>query len=162
MVTNRRRNQKTKWDFRAMAVGKFIDEEHTIWSDHTKAYSSVKEYVEDIGTKQLYYIPLCEDLRVKPENLMEYLEQHDGIKEMCSLIKVLLAVHSNIAIKGFQRARDAENFLSLLEQLDYQVPADKETEALMTDIPPENLRKWTNLRHNPHSGYRYDDFMPRN
>ena len=162
MVTNRRRNRKIKWDFRAMAVGKFIDEEHTIWSEHTKAYGSVKQYVEDIGTKQLYYIPLCEDLRVKPENLMEYLEQHDGIKEMCSLIKVLLAVHSNIAIKGFQRARDAENFLSLLEQLDYQVPADKETESLMTDIPPENLRKWTNLRHRSLPGYRYEDFMPRN
>ena len=78
---------------------------------------------------------------------MEYLEQHDGVKEMCSLIKVLLAVHSNIAIKGFQRARDAENFIALLEQLDFQVPADPETESLMTDIPSEDLKKWRNLRY---------------
>ncbi len=141
------KRKKQKWDFQAMAVGKFVDDEHTIWSENTKAYGSVKEFVADIGTKQLYYIPLCEDLRVKPENLNEYLEQHDGVKEMCSLIKVLLAVHSNIAIKGFKRARDAENFLSLLEQLDYEVPPDQETESLMTDIPKENLKKWTNLRH---------------
>ena len=143
----RRRGKKIKWDFRAMAVGKFIDDERTIWSENTKAYGSVSEYVADVGTEQSYYLPLCEDLRVKPEQLNEYLAQHDGVKEMCSLIKVLLAVHSNIAIKGFQRARDAENFLSLLEQLDYEVPPDPETESLMTDIPKEYLKKWTNLRH---------------
>lgn len=141
------KRKRLKWDFRAMAVGKFIDEERTIWSENTRAYGSVKEYVADIGTKQLYYEPLCEDLRVKPDKLSEYLEQHDGIKEMCALIKVLLAVHSNIAIKGFSKRRDAENFLSLLEQLDYEIPADPETEALMTDIEPNTLRKWTNLRH---------------
>ena len=143
----RRRGKKIKWDFRAMAVGKFVDDERTIWSENTKAYGSVREYLADVGTEQSYYLPLCEDLRVKPEQLNEYLAQHDGVKEMCSLIKVLLAVHSNIAIKGFQRARDAENFLSLLEQLDYEVPPDPETESLMTDIPKEHLKKWTNLRH---------------
>lgn len=145
MITNRRK--KLKWDFRAMAVGHFIDDERTVWSEDTKAYGSVKEYIADVGTKQLYYLPLCEDLRVKPEALDELLKKHDGVREMCSLIKVLLAVHSNIAIKGFKRVRDAENFLSLLEQLDYEIPQDPETEALMTDIPKESLRKWVNLRH---------------
>ena len=147
MAATGRRNKKIKWNFKAMAVGRFVNDERTEWSQNTKSYGSVKEYIADAGTQQLYYEPLAESLGVKPEELPEYLEGRDGVREMCALIKVLLAVHSNIAIKGFTKARDAQNFLSLLEQLDYEVPPDPATESLMTDIPQENLKKWTNLRH---------------
>ena len=130
-----------------MAVGRFENEEHTIWSTDTTAYDSVKEFVKDMGDKDSYFKCLAEELHVKPEDLPAHLEAHDGVPEMCALIRVLLAVRYNIAIKGFERARDAFNFISFLEQIGYAAPADPETESLMTDISPESLQKWTRLRH---------------
>ena len=139
--------KKKPYKYRAMAVGTFENEARTIWSVDTKAYASVKDFVEDVGKKDPYYECLAEELRIKPDDLPAHLETHDGIPEMCALIKVLLAVRFNIAIKGFERSRDAFNFISFLEQIGYAAPSDPETESLMTDIPPENLKKWTNLRH---------------
>ena len=139
--------KKKPHKFRAMAVGKFENEAHTSWSTDTKAYASVKDFVRDIGTDDPYYECLADELHVKQEDLPAHLEAHDGIPEMCALIKVLLAVRFNIAIKGFDRPRDAFNFLSFLEQIGYAAPSDPDTEALMTDVAPEVLHKWTNLRH---------------
>lgn len=139
--------KKKQPKYRAMAVGRFENEAHTIWSTDTAAYTSVKEFVKAVGDKDPYYECLAEELHVKPEELPAHLEAHDGIPEMCALIKVLLAVRFNIAIKGFERPRDAVNFLSFLEQIGYAAPADPETEALMTDIPQDHLKKWTKLRH---------------
>ncbi len=133
-----------------MAVGKFVNDEHTMWSVNTKAYGSVKAYIADVGDQQLYYEPLAESLDVKPEQLPAYLEKRDGVKEMCTLIRVLLALHVHIAIKGFARARDARNFLSLLEQLDYRVPPDSKTEELRDDTPsstPVQMKERASLRH---------------
>ena len=139
--------KKKQPKYRAMAVGRFENEERTIWSVDTAAYTSVKEFVKAAGDKDPYYECLAEELHMKPAELPAHLEAHDGIPEMCALIKVLLAVRFNIAIKGFERPRDAVNFLSFLEQIGYAAPADPETEALMTDIPQEHLKKWTHLRH---------------
>ncbi len=119
--------------FRAMAVGFFVDEERTIWSESTKAYGSVKDYIREAGTEDPYYSFLAESLHVRPSELPEYLDSHDDSAAMCALIRVILYVRQNIAIKGFMKYRDAVNFLSLLEQLDYEVPPDPETEALRED-----------------------------
>ncbi len=121
--------------YRAMAVGNFENEERTVWSENTKAYGSVKDFIRDVGTSDPYYEFLAEELHVKIEELPAFLETHDAAPEMCSLIKVLLAVRYNIAIKGFKKYRDAENFISLLEQLDFEAPPDPETESLFRDIP---------------------------
>ena len=119
--------------FRAMAVGFFVDKEHTLWSESTKAYGSVKDYIRDVGTDDPYYDYLADSLHVSPRDLPEYLAEHDDSTEMCTLIRALLYTSENIAIKGFLKYRDAENFLSLLEQLDFEVPPDPETEALLEE-----------------------------
>ncbi|MBQ9377403.1 MAG: hypothetical protein IJU05_06365 [Schwartzia sp.] len=148
-----KRNKKKKWFFRAMAVGVFVDEKRTTWSEDTRAYGSVKDFIADVGEEGIYYERLAEDLHVKPEELGEYLEAHDGVLEMCTLIRSLLTSHSNIAVKGFQKYRDAESFLSLLDQLGYEIPPDPETEALAADA--EVNPRWLEKRQQSLFHYRW-------
>ncbi len=129
--------RKKKAKYRAIAVGFFENDERTVWSEDTKAYGSVKDFVRDVGTDDPYYDFLAESLHVRPDELPAYLEEHDDSEEMATLIRVLLSVRYNIAIKGFRKFRDAENFISLLEQLDFEVPPDPETEAMREEAPKQ-------------------------
>ncbi len=114
--------------FRAIVVGVFEDSEHTIWSIDTKAYGSVKDFLQDNSTDDRCRDYLADELKIPRDDLDSYLEAHDDAKEMHALIKILLYIDVNIAIKGFTKYRDAVSFLSLLEQLGYQVPPDSAME----------------------------------
>ena len=139
--------KRKKWNFGAIVVGVFLDKEHTIWSRNTKVYSSVKEYINDVGTDNAYYERLCTILGKKPEEMNEYLEKHDGKQEMRILVMVLLSVHTNIAIKGFRNTHDANCFLSLLEQINYESFPTVKIEDYETDMPKQWFEEKTNLRH---------------
>lgn len=112
-----------KKNYRALVVGTFVNREQHIWSETTKAYDSVKAVIADLGTEDSYFVHLADELHIRPEKLLAYLEKHDSAREMWALIKVLV-VRPELAIKPFTKFRDAQSFLVLLEQMDYEDPDD--------------------------------------
>ena len=123
---------KNKKKYRALVVGSMVNREQRIWSEATKAYDSVKAVVAALGTENSYFVNLADELRVPQEKLLTYLEKHDSVREMRALIKVLV-VRPDIAIKPFVKFRDAQSFITLLEQMDYEDPGEDYTVDMPLD-----------------------------
>jgi len=139
--------KKKKWNFGAIVVGVFLDQAHTIWSRNTKAYGSVKEYINDVGTDNAYYDKLCNMFDKTHDEMLIFLNQHDGKREMRMLAMALLSVHSNIAIKGFRNVHEANCFLSLLEQINYESFPEIDIESNERTTQQPLFEKKLNLRH---------------
>lgn len=101
---------------RSIVIGSFLDPVRQIWSPHARAFETVREVVDCLGTEDAYYDDLAYELRVKKEELYDALDRIDPVVAMEALIRVL-QMNPGVAIKPFRTYREAEAFLDFIEQV---------------------------------------------
>ena len=101
---------------RSIVIGSFLDPMRQIWSPHARAFETVREAVDCLGTEDAYYDDLAYELKTKKEELYDALDRIDPVVAMEALIRVL-QMNPGVAIKPFRTYREAEAFLDFLEQV---------------------------------------------
>lgn len=101
---------------RSIVIGSFLDPMRQIWSPHARAFETVREAVDCLGTEDAYYDDLAYELKTKKEELYDALDRIDPVVAMEALIRVL-QMNPGVAIKPFRTYREAEAFLDFIEQV---------------------------------------------
>ena len=110
---------------RSIVIGSLLDPARQIWSPNARAFESVREAVDCLGTEDPYYDDLAYELKVKKEELHDMLDRIDPVVAMEALIRVL-QTNPRIAIKPFRTYREAEAFLDFIEQVAEKNEKEKE------------------------------------
>lgn len=101
---------------RSIVIGSFLDPVRQIWSPNARAFETVREAVDCLGTEDAYYDDLAYELKTKKEELYDALDRIDPVVAMEALIRVL-QMNPGVAIKPFRTYREAEAFLDFIEQV---------------------------------------------